>query len=108
MVIINKRRMTNVFICEYCGNFTTRKHKNQKYCDKKLRPCSKYARMEYKNDWYKKNIKNREVLGTSKIRGHANSDFSKELQVVSKEKSRIKPINWIEYNKKIKEYQTIK
>lgn len=108
MVIVNKRRMTNVFICEYCGNFTTRKHKNQKYCDKKLRPCSKYARMEYKAKWKRENVKEKGELGTTKIKQHANPDFSKELQAVSKEKSRIKPINWIEYNKKIKEYQTIK
>ena len=83
--------MTELFVCPWCNNLTPKHHHKQVYCDKRIRDCSKQAR-KYKvnknvKNYNSKHIKN--VLGSTNINEHSNSDFMREEEIVEKELNRV-------------------
>lgn len=102
VVRTNKRRLTPIFICPYCGCFTPRLHHRQVYCHKSIKQCSKYAQMEYHNEYEKlQRKKQKENLGGSDLREHKKDSFADELKAIMKEKSKIKNIDINFYKKQI-------
>ena len=108
MVYVNKRRMTPVFICPYCGCFTPKIHHSQVYCHKSIKPCAKYARREYETEYHKlwdKKFKHDNNLGTENLREHRQKDFADELERIIQSKRKIKRIDISAYEDKVEEFR---
>lgn len=85
---INKNKMANLIVCEWCGAMIVQKYPNQKYCHPDDKPCRYYAELERNNKYRKKESK--PALGSSNLGEHPNKDWEKERQLIQKEKRRFR------------------
>lgn len=89
-MIINIHQATQIHLCRWCNRFFIPIHKNQIYCSEECRYQSSLERSRiYKAKVREEQQLKEKLLGTSNIREHRNKDFSRELEIVRKEKRRL-------------------